>query len=56
MESKWNAKSEIQEVERYGYKGGAGYDKVLVRLAMVTQWFSNGKTEQAVQSKGFFCV
>lgn len=46
-------------VIRYGCKDGAGCGNVLVKLTKVTQWFSNGKTEQTVQRKGlgfFLCV
>lgn len=58
MVSKWNAESEMQCIVRYRYKDGARCDNVLVKLAKVTQWFSNGKTEQTIQKKGlgFFFV
>lgn len=59
MVSKWSTESEMQCIVRYRYKDGARCDNVLVKLAKVTQWFSNRKTEQTVQRKGlgfFVCV
>ena len=56
MELNQNAKCEIQHVEGYRCKGGAGCNNMLERFAIVSHGFRNGKIMKSLNKKISFCI